>query len=71
MVQLFSPLIDGLASLFLTMIETLKGYFGVKVAKYNKQLLEIGEEENVKTINPIGFTFEENQEEDENEESLL
>ena len=35
MVQLFSPLIDGIASLLLTMIEALKGYFGVKVAKYN------------------------------------
>lgn len=32
------PIVDGLVSLVLTMIETAKGYFSVKISKYNKSL---------------------------------
>ena len=39
--QIISPLIDGIASLLLTMLEVAKGYFSIKVAKYNKQMKKI------------------------------
>ena len=69
MVQFFMPIIDGLAGLFLTMIETAKGYFSLKIAKYNKELVK-SQDDDAPTMRTIGFTFdeeEENQEEDEDE----
>lgn len=68
MVQFFMPIIDGLAGLFLTMIETAKGYFSLKIAKYNKELVK-SRDDDVPEMRTIGFTFEEeeNQEEDEDE----
>lgn len=61
------PVLDGLTSLILTIIETAKGYFGVKVAKYNSQMRAAATpEEN--PVGPIGFSYEfENEEEEENE----
>ena len=68
LVAFLLPLIDGLSSLFLTMIEALKGYFNVKIIKYNKEMLKIKEEnEDYKPINTIGFTFEEDQEDEDDE----
>ena len=50
------------------MIEALKGYFNIKIIKYNKEMLKIKEEnEDYKPINTIGFTFEEDQEEEDDE----
>ena len=37
-VQILFPLIDGATAVLLTALEALKGYFGLKVAKYNSQM---------------------------------
>lgn len=37
-VQILFPLIDGATAVLLTALEALKGYFGLKVAKYNNQM---------------------------------
>ena len=52
------PLMDGITSLLLTMLETAKGYFGLKVAQYNAKIQTIHNEEEP-TKKPIGFAYEE------------
>lgn len=63
MVQAFFPLIDGITAVLLTALEALKGYFGIKVAKYNNQIRQITmtEEEPNKPL--IGFCRQEDEDE--------
>ena len=69
MVSFILPILDGLASLVLTIFETVKGYFSLKIAKYNKQLTEIRDSnEDFKPLHKIGFNFEEDNQEDEEDE---
>ena len=68
MVQIGFPLLDGICSLLLTMLEAAKGYFSNIVVKYNTKMKESIEPE-VKT-NPIGFLYEQEGEEEE-DDSLL
>ena len=63
-VQIGFPLLDGLTSLLLTMMETAKGYFGMKVAKYNKEMHKACAPEETIT-NKIGFIYEEEEIDDE------
>ena len=64
MVQALFPLIDGITSTILSGLEALKGYFGMKIAKYNHQIKKISlEEPDIK--NPIGFQYNDQEEEDE------
>lgn len=62
MVQMFFPLIDGLTALLLSGLEALKGYFGLKVTEYNASMRKIVEEDEP-TMNPIGFTLKEEDDE--------
>lgn len=67
LVSLFLPLIDGLATLLLTMLEVAKGYFTVKVTEYNLRLKKLSyDEEDDEPKRLIGF-MREDQEEDEDE----
>lgn len=64
MVQALFPLIDGITAVLLTALEALKGYFGIKVAKYNNQIRQITmaeEEEPSKSL--IGFCRQEDEDE--------
>ena len=61
-VSFFLPIIDGLVSLILTIFECIKGYFGIKIAKYNQKLTG---EESIKEVGPIGFIYEEDEENEE------
>lgn len=71
--QLIFPLLDGLTTLLLTIIEACKGYFSVIISKYNAQLVKISQkngnpqtEEAPTYSSVIGFTIP--QEEDESDE---
>lgn len=59
---MFFPLIDGLTALLLSGLEALKGYFGLKVTEYNARMRKIVEEDEP-TMNPIGFTLKEEDDE--------
>lgn len=51
------------------MLEVAKGYFSIKVAKYNKQMKKITfEDEEVQSIRQIGFNTEVFEEEEEDYE---
>lgn len=60
-IQIISPLIDGLVSLLLTIIEVAKGYFNVKIGQFNLQLKKDYEKEEVH-MSAIGFAREEEEE---------
>lgn len=54
--QVVLPLLDGIAELFLVILESGKGFFSVKCAKYNKQISQLtGEEPKEEKKRPIGF----------------
>jgi hypothetical protein len=54
LISLIIPVVEGLTSLLLTIIEVIKGYFSVKITKYNLQLKEMSATED--TAKPvIGF----------------
>ena len=59
---MFFPLIDGLTALLLSGLEALKGYFGLKVTEYNARMRKIVEKDEP-TMNPIGFTLKEEDDE--------
>lgn len=62
-VQAFFPLLDGITSFLLTLLEVGKGYFGVKVAEYNARLKKISyASEESSSVRQIGFTFENEEE---------
>lgn len=60
-IQVGFPLLDGITSLLLTMIEAAKGYFAAKVIKYNNQMRD----ENSETPKSIGFVYQEEEVPDE------
>ena len=61
-IQICSPILDSLTSLILTMIEVIKGYFSIKIARYNLQVKKDYAKEE-KTMPLIGFEREEEEEE--------
>lgn len=63
------PLIDGITSLLLTMIEAAKGYFGLIVMRMNEQMR--GSEPDTSLKQPIGFVFDDEEEEEESDEEIL
>ena len=65
MVQVLFPLMDGFTAVVLAGLEALKGFFGMKVAEYNIRIRNMSEE-GVPTMKPIGFSYEE-REDNENE----
>ena len=67
MVQVGFPLLDGIASLLLTMLEAAKGYFSNLVAQYNTRIKDTIMPE--PTMRTIGFKYDEG-EEPEDEEVL-
>ena len=60
-------MLDGLTSLLLTIIEAAKGYFGLKVAKYNTAMKNLPIDE-VSNMAPIGFSYESNIEEEDEDD---
>ena len=65
-VSCFQPIIEGITNLVLTMIECAKGYFGIKITQYNQKLMR-AEEGEVKPVGQIGFTYETEEEENDDE----
>lgn len=55
--QIVLPIFDGIAELILSIIESGKGFFAVKCAKYNKQIGDLTEGDDPKESKkrPIGF----------------
>lgn len=53
LISLILPIIEGLTGLLLTIIEVAKGYFSVKITKYNLQLKQMSEPNEDKHV--IGF----------------
>ena len=49
------------------MIEVAKGYFGLKVAKYNTTMRNLSMDE-VQNVGPIGFSYESNTEEEDEDD---
>lgn len=67
-IQVFQPIFESITSLFMTMIEAAKGYFNIKIAKYNRQMKKItfNDEDTPSVVRQIGFATEiEEQEEEE------
>lgn len=48
------PILEGIAALFLTLLEVGKGRLTLIITKYNKQIRDIADKEEVST-NAIGF----------------
>ena len=65
MVQMFFPLIDGLTALILSGLEALKGYFSIKVTEYNAKMRKMVMEDDESKMNPIGFAYEEEEEDEQ------
>lgn len=65
MVQVLFPLMDGITSVILSGLEALKGYFGMKVSEYNIKIRKMTLQDDVPEMRPIGFTFEEEDEPNE------
>lgn len=64
-VQALLPLIDSITAVLMTGLEALKGYFGIKVAEYNSYIRKIALEEDEPKRRPIGFTTDQEDEDDE------
>lgn len=59
--DIINPILTEVCNLILTIIETYKGKFAVKIAEYNKKVVEIqGEEENEEKepVHIMGFHLE-------------
>lgn len=63
-IQMGFPILDGITSLILTMLEAAKGYFSMKITEYNIKMKKSREEEG-SVKNPIGFVYEEDLENEE------
>ena len=63
-IQMGFPILDGITSLILTMLEAAKGYFSMKITEYNIKMKKSREEED-SVKNPIGFVYEEDVENEE------
>lgn len=67
-VNFINPVIEELCNLFLTIIETKKGEYAIKIADYNKKVLEIkGEDEEKEPLHVMGFQWTPEDEDDEEE----
>ena len=63
------PILEGLATLFLTLLEVGKGRLTLRITEYNKQIQDIANKEEVST-HAIGFRcdpveYEEEEDEDD------
>ena len=68
--EVIIPLLDGLVTLILTMIEATKGYFSVKIGRYNATLTKIQNPTTPTEYNTkvLGFAIPEDEDEEELEE---
>ena len=57
---------ESITSLLITIIEAAKGYFNIKIAKYNKEMKKITftDEDSPSNVRQIGFITDEQEEED-------
>lgn len=60
------PLLEAIITLFIAYLEKLKGNIGVELAKYNKEIETI-ENEDTSTTRQIGFSVSVDEVEDEDE----
>ncbi|MDV3428509.1 MAG: hypothetical protein LIR50_16065 [Bacillota bacterium] len=69
-ISFINPIADELCNLILTIIETEKGKFAIKIAEYNKKVIELKGKEEKETANVIGFQYypDDYVEDDEQEE---
>ena len=73
-ISFINPILDELCNLILTIIETEKGKFAIKIAEYNKKVIELKGEEEKETANVIGFQYcpedyiEDNDEQEEDDD---
>ena len=68
--DIINPILTEVCNLILTIIETQKGKFAVKIAEYNKKVVEIqGEEEDEEKepVHIMGFHLEPEESETERE----
>lgn len=68
--DIINPILTEICNLILTIIETQKGKFAVKIAEYNKKVVEIqGEEEDEEKepVHIMGFHLEPEERETEHE----
>ena len=70
LVSFILPLLDGLTGLFLTMIETAKGYFTVKVTEYNCRLKKLAYEDDEPPRRLIGFARNDTEEDEEDDDDI-
>lgn len=61
-VQAGFPILDSIVSLILTMLEALKGYFSLKITKFNNQIKDTLAPPDVPHMNAIGFTYAQEEE---------
>ena len=54
--SLIIPVLEALAAAILTGLEVIKGKWSIKIADYNHQLQQFGEEKEIRT-NVIGFAI--------------
>lgn len=62
-VQFLFPICESITAVILTALEALKGYFGTKVAKYNRIIH--GDDEESPKKRPMGFIQHLEEEDDE------
>jgi len=67
-VSCFYPLLDGITSLLLTMLEAVKCYFGTIVAKANVKIAKTMNPEEGIISHTIGFQLPDEEEEDDDED---
>ena len=60
-IQFGLPILEGVTALLLTILEALKGYFGVLVSKYNIQMRNLREDDITEPKQKIGFCIEEDE----------
>ena len=65
-IYVFQPICESITGLLMTIIEAAKGYFNIKIAKYNKEMKKITftDEDSPSNVRQIGFITEEQEEED-------
>lgn len=61
------PILESAVALILTMLEVVKGKYGLKITEYNQNIQDLANLE--EKVNTIGFVYE--QEEEETNEEIL
>ena len=64
-VQFIFPLLEGITNVILAGLEVLRGRFGLKVTSYSVKMRELTTEENDAPTRQIGFTYDQEEEEDD------